>query len=136
LTFDTVMLAEGPNSESRIFNKSEALIPTVAANSQEQMRETNGVTWFNRVLQDAAPLSGSTHQDSAPTSRSTRSPLVHEDSGIRGLQEIIPEDLLGRVELQYLQCIRQSRTWSRRSDGWLHHLLFCFNRSAFYTGIP
>src|ERR1700730_15966083 len=96
LTFDTVMLTEGPNSESRIFNKSAALIPTVAATPQEQMRETNVVTPFNHVLPNAVPPSGSVHQDAVPTSRSAGSPLVHEDSGIRGLLEVTPEDLLRR----------------------------------------
>jgi hypothetical protein len=99
LTFDSVMLTEGQNSESRNFNKSAALIPTVVADPLEQMRETNVVTPFNHVHQDAAPPSRSAHQDTVPTSQSAGSPLVHEDSGIRGLQEIIPEDLLRRVEL-------------------------------------
>ena len=99
LTFDTVMLTEGPNSESRNFNKSAALIPTVVANSQEPMRETNVVTLFNHVHRDAALPSESAHQDTAPTIRTAGSPLVHEDSGIRELQEITPEDLLRREEL-------------------------------------
>jgi len=93
------MLTEGPNSEIRSFNKSEALIPTVVANPQEQMREANVVTPFNQVHRDAAPPSGIAHQDTVPTSQSAGSPLVHEDSGIRGLQEIIPEGLLRRAEL-------------------------------------
>jgi hypothetical protein len=93
------MLTEEPNSESGNFNKSEALSPTVVANPQDQMRETNVVTPFNHVHRDATLPSGSAHQDTAPTIRSTGSPLVHEDSGIRGLQEITPEDLLRRVEL-------------------------------------
>jgi hypothetical protein len=99
LTFDTVMLTEGPDSESGNFNKSAALGPIVAADPQEQMSEANVVTPFNHAHRDAAPPSGSAHQDIAPTSLSAGSPLVHEDSGIRGLQEIIPEDLIRRVEL-------------------------------------
>jgi hypothetical protein len=93
------MLTEGPNSESRNFNKSAPLSSTVVENPQEQMRETNVVTQFNHVHRDAALPSGSAHQDTAPTIRSAGSPLVHEDSGIRGLQEITTEDLLRRVEL-------------------------------------
>ena len=92
------MLTEGPNSESRNF-KSAPLSSTVVATPQEQMRETNVVTPFNHVHRDATLPSGSAHQDTAPTIRSAGSQLVHEDSGIRGLQEIIPEDLLRRVEL-------------------------------------